>query len=223
MFHSSPISKALFVVLLAALPTACKSTETHDRAAMTADAVVEVGGTAGQTQLHLDKTLDALQNITAQAAQDPKPPFNSFASALSSFSSSLKSMTKERAEFETMAQEWFNEFAQRNETISDEDLRKDGTARVEEFRERVADINKQVDALLSDSHAFEGRLNDLRTFLGNDLTTGAVNSVSGRIKDATKDGRGIAERLGKLSKSSEEMAAKLRAAREMAPPPAAAK
>lgn len=204
------------ILSLAALPLACKSTEGHDRAADTASQVVEVGGTAGQTQLRLDNTLAALEKIAASAKQDPKPAFNTFLSEFKAFSAEFADLTTQREALKAKSDLWFTEFAQKNDAIADEDLRKAGTKRLAEFRAQVADVSKQVDELMSGTAALEGQLRDLRTFLGNDLTPKGIETVSGRIRDAAKDGRKVASGLGKLSKSSEEIASKMRAAQQPA-------
>jgi hypothetical protein len=211
--HSRPfLSAALFSALLCTIPLGCKSAETHDEAAATANSVVEVGGAAGQVQLHLDQTLTALEQVSATAAQDPKPAYDTFKSGLAAYSSQLATLVKDRTAFADRARGWLDEFTKRNEAINDEDLRKAGAKRITEFREQVGDITKKVDDLVTDSKAIESRLTDLRTFLGNDLTPKAVDTASGRIKDVAKDGRKVAERWGQLSKSTEAAAAKLRAA-----------
>jgi hypothetical protein len=217
--HARPfLSTALLSALLCTLPPGCKSSETHDEAAATATSVVEVGGDAGQVQLHLDQTLTALEQVSATGAQDPKPAFDTFKSGLETYSSHLADLMQDRTAFTDRARNWLDDFSKRNEAIGDEDLRKAGAKRIAEFSEQVGDITKKVDELVTDSKAIESRLTDLRTFLGNDLTPKAVETASGRIKDVSKDGRKIAERWGQLSKSSEAMGAELRSAQT--PPPA---
>lgn len=205
------------LLALAPLPLACKSTEGHDRAADTASEVVEVGGAAGQTQLRLDNTLTALDKIAASAKLDPKPAFDTFVSEFKAFSGEFADLTKQRESLKTKAELWFAEFSQKNDAIQDPELRKAGEKRLKEFREKVADLSKQVDGLMTGTSALEAQLRDLRTFLGNDLTPAAIETVSGRIADATKEGRKLASGLGKLSKTSEEVASTMRAA---TPPPA---
>lgn len=208
----------LATVLLAAsiLPAACKSTEGHDRAKDTADQVVEVGGAAGQTQLRLDNTLAALEQVVATAQQNPKPAFDTFVKEYGAFSDELADLTKQREALKSKAETWFAEFEKKNEAIQDPDLRKAGTKRLAEFREEVKGVSQQVDELMNGTTALHGRLKDVRTFLGNDLTAKGIETVSGRIADAAKEGRKFAAGLGKLSKSSEMLASKMRAAQKPA-------
>ncbi len=221
MTHSNPRTSSLALVFaLAGLPLACKSTETHDRAATTADSIVAVGGVAGQAQLRLDQTLDALEQVAARSVNDPKPPFDAFAAKFDDFQDELDNLESDRVSFENRANTWLAEYAERNETIQDAELRQAGATRVADFRSQIAGITQDVDGILSDARALEARLLDVRTFLGNDLTPQAVRTVSGRIDEITRDGRKLAERLGQLSKSSSETAGKLRAVRTPPAPPA---
>ena len=198
---------------LAALPMACKTAEVHDRASSTADCVVAVGGAAGQTQLHLDNTLAALEQIAATAKQDPMPAFKTFADSFDAFGRNLTTLTKQRSTLETEAMAWFTDFEKQNAAIQDPALRKQGDQRLADFRTKVGGVSGQVDSLMSEALALQGHLKDLRTFLGNDLTPAAIASVSSRITDSAKEGRKVAEGLGKLSKASGELATSLRAAR----------
>jgi thiamine pyrophosphate-dependent acetolactate synthase large subunit-like protein len=204
----------------AALALGCQTTEPHDRAATSADQVVAVGSSSGDTQVHLDKTLNALDEVVAKAKVDPKSAYDTFAKSLGQFSSSFAALKQHRATLAQSTQTWFGEFEKQNNAIQDESLRKLGEERLTEFRSQIGDVSKQIDELMAGTSTLEGQLNSLRTYLGNDLTEPGIEAVASRISDTTKDGRKLAGGLGKLSKSSTTVAEKLRAAR---PPPAAAK
>jgi hypothetical protein len=198
---------------LAAVPMACKTTEGHDRAATTANQVVKVGGVAGQTQLRLDNALTALQKIEESAKGDPKPAFDSFMKELGTFKSEFGTLASERAALRTEAESWFTEYAKQNDQIADEDMKEAGKKRLMDYREQVTDISKQVDDLMASCTAVSGSLDDLRKFLGNDLSAKGIEAASDKIGDCAKEGRKVAAGLGKLSKSSEALAAKLRSGR----------
>jgi len=205
---------ALPVLLLAAV--SCKSTEGHDRAADTADQVVMVGHCAGQTQLTLDHSLEGLKKVDATRGEDPTPAFKEFAGAYDSFTGHLADLRKERASLASKAESWFSEFEMKNAAIQDEDLREDGAKRLAEFRENIGETSKKVDELIKDAGDVEKRLGDLRTYLGNDLSPDGVKAASGKISDVAKDGHKVAEKLGELSKASDALATKMRAARKPA-------
>jgi len=210
------MTKSLILVSLCAataLFTGCATTEGHDRAAETADQVVELGGSAGQTQLRLDNTLVALEKVVATAQQDPKPAYATFVREYEAFTNEFAGLTKDREMLKAKSATWFTEFEKQNNAIGDADLREAGTKRLAEFREQVAEVSEQVDELMSGTSSLNTRLKDVRTFLGNDLTPKGIDTVSGRIGDAAKEGRKFAAGLGKLSKSSTDLAAKMRAAR----------
>jgi hypothetical protein len=207
------------VLALALVPAACKSTEGHDRAAQTADQVVSLGHVSGQSQLHLDNSLNALEKITVTAEQNPKPAFDMFAKELEAFGDTTQQLTKQRATLKTKAEAWFADFQIKGETIQDEELRKASADRLAAFREQVAQVSSQVDGLMAGTSSLQTRLMDLRTFLGADLTAKGIGSVSSRITDSVKDGRKVAADLGRLSKASEDISNSMRAARST--PPAA--
>ena len=208
---------ALPVLLIAALSAAsCKSTEGHDRAASTADQVVMVGHCAGQTQLRLDQALNGLKKVDSTRGEDPTPAFKEFASAYSSYTEELADLRKERTTLTARAESWFNEFEMKNAAIQDENLRADGAKRLAEYRERIHETAQQVDDLLKGATTVEKELGDLRTYLGNDLSPDGVKTASGKIADVTKDGHKVAEALGDLSKKSDALATKMRAARKPA-------
>jgi len=207
------------LLLFSALPLACKATEGHDRAETTSDQVVAVGHAAGQTQLQLDQTLAAMEQIVATKDQDPKPAYDQFAKSLSSFGKEFAGLNSSRDTLKSKAEIWFAEFEKQNNAIQDEELRKAGEKRLNTFREEVAGVSKQVDELLEGTTAIEARLKDVRTFLSNDLSPDGIGAVASRISDVAKDGNKVAARLGDLSKGSEALGAKLRAARKPAPEP----
>jgi hypothetical protein len=200
-------------IALAVVPLACKTAEVHDRASTTADSVVAVGGAAGQTQLHLDNTLAALEQIAATAKQDPLPAFKTFADSFDAFGRHLADLTEKRKSLETESMAWFTDFEKQNAAIQDPDLRKQGDQRLADFRTKVGGVSGQVDNLMAETLSLQGHLKDVRTFLGNDLTPAGIANVAGRITSYGKDGRKVAEGLGKLSKSSGDLAASLRSAR----------
>jgi len=205
--------------LLAVLPLACKATEGHDRAENTADQVVAVGHAAGQTQLHLDETLAAMEQVVATKDQSPKKAYDDFAKSLGSFGKEFAGLNSSREALKSKADVWFMEFEKQNNAIQDEELRKAGEKRLNTFRDEVAGVSKQVDELLEGTTAIEARLKDIRAFLGNDLSPDGIGAVASRISDVAKDGNKVAARLGDLSKGSDALAEKLRAARKPAAEP----
>ncbi len=202
---------------LAAFAAGCRSTEGHDRAAETADRVVAVGDFAGQTQLRLDKTLDALEQIVATASQDPMPAFQAFADEFEEFQDEFADLRREREGFESTAKSWLAAFERQNSEIQDADLRQSGAARLVELRADVAGISRQIDALIAETQALDVRLKDLRTYLGNDLSAKGIELVAQRIGVTARDGRQVAASLGQLFQSAESLTIKMRAARRSAP------
>ncbi|MBL8862976.1 MAG: DUF2959 family protein [Planctomycetes bacterium] len=205
------------LLVLTWLPLACKSTEGHDRAEATALRVESVGGAAGQTQLRLDESLAALEQIVATAKQDPKPAFQSFTKALGSFQKELANLASERAALQKESQAWFDEFAKQNATIQDPALRTKGEKRLADLRGSTTETSSRFTKFIEQARGFESRLGDLRKFLGNDLTPAGIEAVSSRIKSTAKEGRELAAELGELSKKSAALAEPLRAARQPAP------
>lgn len=212
--RTSLMPSLIVSLLCGMLPIACKSTEGHDRAAHTADQVVKVGGVAGQTQTYLDKTLASLEQVVATKDQDPKPAFDTFVKQLGGFQSEFAKLTKARDAMKAKSTEWFAEFEAKNAAIQDPELREDGTKRLASFRDQVMEVSEQVDGLMTETNALQVTLTDLRTYLGNDLTPNGIDAVSGRIGNTAKSGRKLADGLGRLSKSSDTLAAGLRAARQ---------
>lgn len=219
-FHALSLTALL---AFAAPITSCKTTEGHDRAESTSMNVHKVGGVAGQTQTHLDMTLNSLEKVVATKDAGPKAAFDAYVSHLGSFESSFADLTSARDTLRTSAETWFAEFEKKNAAIQDEGLRADGAKRLTGFRDQVNDISKQVDVLMTGTKALQMRLGDLRTYLGNDLTPAGIDSVSGRVKDTASEGRKLAEGLGTLSKSSDKLATGLAATRPPPPAPAPAK
>jgi len=209
------------LLLLSALPMGCKATEGHDRAETTADKVVAVGAAAGQTQLQLDNTLAALAQIEADKSKDPKPAYGTFVKSFDAFCDEHAGLVGARAALKSSAEAWFSEYAKQNSAIQDEDLRETGEKRLANFKELVAETSQQIDKLMESAGSIEGRVKDLRTYLGNDLTPDGIDAVAGRIDDVSSDGRKLAARLGELSKASTELAGKMRAARKPEPAPEA--
>lgn len=210
-------------VSLAALVLGCKSAEPHDRAATTADHVVALGNAAGEAQVNLDKAANALDDVSAKAAVDPVTAFDAYKKSLAAFSDSYMAMKNKRAAIADSARTWFDDFQKQNGLIQDEDLRKLGEDRLATFRAKIDDVKKQVDELVTSTDAVETQMNNLRTFLSNDLTADGIKSASGRISDTSKDARKSASGLGKLAKGAGGTADKLRAARPPPPAPAPAK
>lgn len=209
------ISKyVLLSIAIAFVSFACETTNVHDRASETSATVVSLGGAAGQTQLHLDNTLTALEQVASSAKQDPKPAFNAFADSFDAFGRHLADLTRQRSALDTRASLWFSEFERQNANILDASLRRKGEQRLTEFRQKIADLSRQVDALMAQTLGLQAQLKDVRVFLGNDLTAPGIADVADRIAQHAKDGRKIAAALGQLSRSSGELADSLRAARQ---------
>ncbi len=208
------LSASALVIALAS--AACKSTEGSDRAAQTALQVEAVGSVTGQTQLRLDQSLDALEQIAATADHNPKPAFDAFVTAFESFRAESAKFSREHGQLQSQMQTWFAEFSKRNATIQDAELRAQGEERLADLRGKSSAASERYEEVLTATRSFATRLGDLRIFLGNDLTPAAIETVGSRIKDTTKEGRQLAEKLGEYSKAAESIATPLRAAKQPA-------
>jgi len=195
----------------------CKTTEVHDQATTTADRIEAVGARSGLAQQRLDATLAALEQVREKAETDSQPAFKTFSSELAGFETELGKLVSARGSMKSAAETWFQQYETQTASIEDAQLREASAKRLTDFRSRVEKVSASVDDLVTESESIQGRLEDMRTYLGADLTPKGIEAVEGRIGDLAKDGRNVAEKLGKFSESSASAAQALRSAQ---PPPA---
>lgn len=208
---------ALAIAAALSLGAACKSAG-HDKSDTTARHMDDLRMSVETLKTNVDSAATSLWTVVEKREVDPKPPFDQYkkdVSAVVGFLSRAESNLKAvRAEGQAYFAEWEKQAA----AIQDPELKEASEARRAKLTEALEEIGKAMDAARTELAPFVATIQDVQTYLSNDLTPAGVDSIEGKAKKLRKDAESIGEKLDDVVEAVEEGSPAFKTAKP--PPPA---
>ena len=165
-------------------------------------------------------TADALAQVVATAATDPKPAFKEFSKQVDLVSSSTTKARTNLDKAQSEGAKLFEEWTKRLDTITDPDIRQASEKRRDDLKKALSSVAEEANPALTSLEAYVATTKDLHTYLSQDLTPAGIESIAGKSKDLGKSAKSIAEDLDDVIEAASKVASQFATAK---PPPPQAK
>ena len=147
----------------------------------------------------IDVTLAELNGLVNQPAPDLKPQFKAFSASLDRLVSSAQRADKADAVANEMSKDYFQNWDKETATINFEAVRDQSVSR----KTQVSNEFNTVDQRYRENQAVVkpliSYLQDIRTALSTDLTTGGLQSVKPLVENAEQNARKVQSALVRLN------------------------
>jgi len=209
-------SLALLPALL--LNSACQSSSGSQKAESTAMSMDGLRGAVETLKTKVNAAAGSLATVVEKGAVDPKAPFEQYkkdvaavVDALAKAESNLKTMKSEGATY-------FAEWEKQAATIQDPDLKAAAGERRTRLAKAIEDVSAAMDAARAEITPFATKIQDVQTYLSNDLTPAGIESIEGKSKEISKGADAIGDELDDVVEALEKHAPEFKTAKP--PPPA---
>jgi hypothetical protein len=175
------------------------------RTATAVDGLRQVNQELANARGAVDETIAALDELSA-ARGDLLAPFQRFLTANQQVDDAERRIGERGEEMRTRARDYITNWEVEVYGVEDPDLRKQAESRRSRVRAdygRIADASRAVREQMA---PFQKSLDDLETFLGNDLTPAGVRAAAPAIGRATQQGRALQQRIDGLSAELDRVA-----------------
>jgi len=216
------MNRILSALSIAAVATAsfvsgCASTNAADSTSESMSATAKRLNN-GITQV--DSVVASLNAIIAGKGGDLKPLFKSFSDEVTNVEKAAANARESAEAMRAKATEQFEKWAKEAQNISDTDLKQANIVRRDEARAAFAKIQDARDRGKVSYDTFVTGLRDVRTFLGTDLTSRGVDSITPKAGQIAAEGEKLKAAMREIEKAISDFRAQI--VNEV-PPPAPAK
>jgi len=212
------LASNLALVALLCVQTGC-ATKGYDRAAAAGTALQAAADQISETSTQLTTTMDALNGLVERPQADLRPQFTAFSSALDKLQSLAKDVDARAKDMQAKGRDYFTEWNQQLATIHNEDIRTRSAKRQKEVSAKFDAINTDYQKANAALTPLLADLQDVRTYLSNDLTTGGLDAIKKTVTKAGKEVPDLKKSLGKLASDFKKLGLSISAT---TPPPAPA-
>ena len=170
------IPSGLLVAALLLAVVGCKSTG-YKKGDQTAEGLQSTAALINGLPGQIDKALAGLNGLMSQPKGDLKPQFEGFSSDVSSLESSAKSIAAARRAMGEKSKQFFAKWDEELAKINNEDIKARSADRKEEVQKKLNVVRLSYTQAAQDFMPFMKNLQDVRTALSMDLTSGGVSAL----------------------------------------------
>jgi hypothetical protein len=205
---ASGVVGSLVAVCLTAFAGCSSNPKGPERSAKAVESFRETQKNLAAANAQVQATNESLRQLTAAPAGDLRPAFNKFAQNVRETQDLAKKAaeraTAMRARTDVYVTQWNAEI----QGITDEQLRAQGQQRMAAGR---AEFARVATVALEARQAYEPYmtgLQDIQTYLSNDLTAGGVASVQGKAQATIAAGEALRRKLDAVQQELEQISSK---------------
>jgi chromosome segregation ATPase len=189
----------------------------YKRADQTSEMVGETGTRLDRESAQVDTVLEALEGVVSGKGGDLRAPYTKFSEEVDKTESAVASAQGRAADLRAAVDEHLKGWTEETKTISSAELKEASAARREKTKASSDKVGTEMEKVKAAADPFMKELNDLRVFLGNDLTSRGVEAAGPAIKKARSEGEDLKKAIKAAKESLEQLRAEL--ASPVAPPP----
>jgi hypothetical protein len=160
----------------------------------------ETRNTAIKVKDQASMTITALDRLVDPKQTDLHSAYDSFSKAVAALDSEAASMKDIAGKMNSGGQKFFSNWEQDLASLANKDVRAEGESRHKEVLEEFTDAQSSLDKTLGSVTDLQVLVGDVKTYLGNALSTEGVEQMSSVADEARKS----SGKLGKLIDSTTE-------------------
>ncbi len=170
----------LVLLLIAAMAflSGCSRATGVKRAERTTTSMDEVEKQIRQTTEQINVTSASLRELTASNQPDLKAKFQEYSKNVEQMQSVGQGAIRQIEQMQMRGQEYFREWAQEGKTYANPQIRQLSAERRAELTQTFAQISQAYTGVRGSLRTYMDNLQDIRTYLSNDLTPAGVQNVS---------------------------------------------
>ena len=148
--------------------------------------------------MHLDMTTRALKRLGRADGDDLRNRYESFAEELENLEEAQKRAVSSIDKMKATGVEYFSSWEKANGSISDPELRNEAAERHSRVMMKHIDLAQAIGNIGIELRPFMSRLQDLRAFLGADLSERNVRLARERIQTCQADAESLRSNIGEV-------------------------
>lgn len=179
----------------------CASSGGLERAEQTRASMENLEEAANQLQERLNAAEKSLNNLTQTNAPQLREAYNNFRENVDEVIDAQERFNNEAEQMEERSQEYLSEWKREGQSYSNADLRQASQERRRELSNIYEDIISSSSEVSSTLDEYVTDIQEIRTYLSNDLTMQGISSVKPLAQDVSDNGQSLEQNLSHIQSS----------------------
>ena len=180
-----------------ALAAGCLS-KRYDKSAVTGTALQTTAEKINLGNAQLTLVLASLNNLVERPQADLRPQFDQFSAELNKLQSLAEDVNDKATDMQAKGADYFKDWNQQLATINSEDVRTRSAKRAKAVEAQFIAINGSYQEVKTSFKPFMSDLQDIKTALGNDLTSAGLDAIKRTVAQANKEAKPLRKDIAKL-------------------------
>jgi hypothetical protein len=181
----------------------------YDKGAATSAALQSSADKMTETSVKVNDTLAALNNLTFKSQGDLRDQFDAFSSSIKKLDYTRIGLDAKISEMQVKAQLYLDSWSDQMTNIQSEDLRQRSNQRKDEVAAKLKTVEDSYQGVQNSFKPFIQDLNDIKTYLGTDLTTGGLASIKDVVAKTKVDAVPLRDSIKQLQASFSDLSTAL--------------
>lgn len=193
---------SLTSIVALAILTGCAPKGAYEKAEVASRSLATTRAELTGAKAQIDLAVAALDDLVNNPQADMKKQYATFSSAVDSLNKSVDKARDRALDARAKREEYLAQWKADTEAISNPDLKARALQRMGDAKASFERLREHLDAIRTTAAPFHSDINDLRRYLGNDLTPAGVKSVSDLV---TKTRSGATDTKTKIDEAIAEI------------------
>jgi hypothetical protein len=205
------------IITMASLAVGCTSTgsssasQGYKRASITGRQVQEASADMRQAKAAITQTVDAMDSLINTPQVNMEPQYKAFSSKVDDLNRRSEKARDRAVDLRAKREEYLSTWRMQAEQIASPDLRQRAIDRMAQIRGDFDQLAAKARAAREAFGPFQTDLNDVRRYLGSDLTPGGVASISDLVEKTRREEQAVQSALDALIAELDRVAADISA------------
>ena len=192
-----PFATLIALITLASLAGGCasgsgnSSSQGYKRASVTGREVQQVSADMREAKTAITQTVDSMDSLINTPQANMEPQYKDFSSKVDDLNRRSEKARDRAVDLRAKREEYLSTWRMQAEQITSPDLRQRALSRMEEIRSSFDSLASKARAAREAFGPFQTDLNDVRRYLGSDLTPGGVASISDLVEKTRAGERNV--------------------------------
>jgi Protein of unknown function (DUF2959) len=203
------ITVALTTAIVAVMLAGCSTPSGYQQADKTGADIAKFREQVNKAKTAVDQTVTTLGQVAVTANTNPRDAFKKFSKSLSNLEAAANKTKASAADMRSQGQAYFAQWEKQLAQIKDPEIRALATAQKAKLQASFGEIRKYSQPLKEQFDPWLSDLQDLRTYLSNDLSVSGVDAAKSLFSKTQTEGLEVQKSMDELVAELNTVAATL--------------
>ncbi len=192
------LANVTLLFLISFVLVGCGSTTGLERSEAIQTSMERVDDNIGEIQSQVNAVNSSLSELTRRGQGDIKGSFERFSEEASKLREMEREFVKNADRMESNAEAYFEGWSRADEQYENPEIKRRSEERRQELSQKYDRVNQNSNSVKQDLRSYVSDINEIETFLSNDLTSQGINSIASVSNEAVNKGDRLSSELGSL-------------------------